>query len=85
MAASSSAAELAAAALARVEFQSPVPSDIAVSQSVEPFHISKVAQAAGITEDELEPYGSFKGKVRNTTAGLVTHDVWLSSDQLGTP
>jgi hypothetical protein len=56
--------ELTAAALARISFEAKVPSDITISQSVEPFHIAKVAAAAGILEHELEPYGSNKGKVK---------------------
>jgi hypothetical protein len=42
----------------------PVPSDIMVSQSISPFHITEVAKAAGILESEFEPYGRYKGKVR---------------------
>ena len=61
------ASSVTAEALARVTFQKPVPSDIAVSQSVEPLHISKIAEAAGILPEELELYGSYKAKVRNTT------------------
>ncbi len=57
-------AELTAAALERICFEKDVPSDITISQSVEPFHISKIATAAGIADDELEPYGSHKAKVR---------------------
>jgi len=57
-------AELTAAALKRITFEADVPSDINISQSVDPFHISEVAAAAGITSDELEPYGSHKAKVR---------------------
>ena len=56
-------ADLTGSALKRIIFENDVPSDIAISQSVEPFHISKVAAAAGIVDDELEPYGSHKAKV----------------------
>ncbi|CAE7221302.1 THFS [Symbiodinium sp. KB8] len=58
------ASSVTAEALARVTFQKPVPSDIAVSQSVEPLHISKLAEAAGILPEELELYGSYKAKVK---------------------
>jgi formyltetrahydrofolate synthetase len=42
---------------------SPVPSDIAIAQSVEPVHIQKIGEAAGILENELLPYGPLKAKV----------------------
>jgi len=45
------------------DFREPVPSDIAVSQSVKPLHISEVGKAAGIQTDELFPYGTDKAKV----------------------
>lgn len=51
-------------AASRVEYKRPVPSDIAISQSVDPLHISEVARAAGIQEDELELHGSSMAKVR---------------------
>lgn len=43
----------------------PVPSDIEISQAIEGSlpHISKVAEACGILESELEQYGRFKAKV----------------------
>lgn len=47
----------------RVEYKRPVPSDIAVSQSVTPLPIRKVAEAAGILPSELTPYGDDKAKV----------------------
>jgi formyltetrahydrofolate synthetase len=43
--------------------QVPVPSDIAISQSVTPLPIAKVAAACGVTEDELLPFGKYKGKI----------------------
>ena len=50
---------------------SPVPSDIEISQSITPFHISEVAKAAGILESEFEPYGRYKGKVLNVCDGHI--------------
>lgn len=41
-----------------------VPSDLEVSQSAKLQHISQVATAAGLLEDELELYGRYKAKVR---------------------
>ena len=46
-----------------ISLRNPVPSDIEVSQSITPFHISDVAKASGILECEFEPYGRYKGKV----------------------
>jgi formyltetrahydrofolate synthetase len=46
----------------------PVPSDIEVSQSIEPVHITEIAAAAGILPEELEPYGRYKAKVRTRGA-----------------
>ncbi len=40
-----------------------VPSDIQISQALEPIHISKIAEDAGIQEDELDLYGPHKAKV----------------------
>jgi len=42
---------------------SPVPSDIAIAQSIIPIHIREIAKAAGIKEEELEYYGNAKAKV----------------------
>ena len=47
----------------RVKYVVPVPSDITVSQSLEPFHISEVAAAAGILPSELDLYGPQMAKV----------------------
>lgn len=41
----------------RVTVRSPVPSDIAVSQSVEHYRIDEIASAAGILPEELVPFG----------------------------
>lgn len=40
-----------------------VPSDIEISQAAECLPITKIAEAAGILEDELIPYGKYKAKV----------------------
>ena len=40
-----------------------VPSDIEISQAAEVIPISKIAEAAGILEEELIPYGRTKAKV----------------------
>jgi methylenetetrahydrofolate dehydrogenase (NADP+)/methenyltetrahydrofolate cyclohydrolase/formyltetrahydrofolate synthetase len=41
----------------------PVPSDIAISRSQHPKHITRIAKEIGIAPHELEPYGAYKGKV----------------------
>ncbi|CAN0000064.1 unnamed protein product, partial [Choristocarpus tenellus] len=51
--------------LTREQLIHPVPSDIAVSQSLDGSlqHISDLAEGCGILESELEPYGRLKAKV----------------------
>lgn len=46
-----------------LKLQTPVPSDIAISRSQHPKHISLVAHEVGIMPHELEPYGASKAKV----------------------
>jgi formyltetrahydrofolate synthetase len=46
-----------------IELKKPVGSDIEISQSVTPIHISEIARNAGILDEELELYGSTKAKV----------------------
>ena len=41
----------------------PVPSDIAISQSVRPSNIATIAKSCGILPDEIELYGNTKAKV----------------------
>jgi len=41
----------------------PVPSDIEVSQSVDPLDIRDIARGIGILDDELELYGKYKAKI----------------------
>eukprot|EP00640_Fibrocapsa_japonica_P000601 CAMPEP_0113953164 /NCGR_PEP_ID=MMETSP1339-20121228/90823_1 /TAXON_ID=94617 /ORGANISM="Fibrocapsa japonica" /LENGTH=638 /DNA_ID=CAMNT_0000961877 /DNA_START=26 /DNA_END=1942 /DNA_ORIENTATION=+ /assembly_acc=CAM_ASM_000762 len=52
-----------AAMLEREQLRDPVPSDIEISQSVEPTVITDIAEAAGILSGELEMYGKYKAKV----------------------
>jgi formyltetrahydrofolate synthetase len=54
---------LIAEASARVQYLTPVPSDIAVSQALAPLHIARVAESAGILDAELDLYGKTKAKV----------------------
>lgn len=45
--------------------QTPVPSDIEIAQSIQPKHISQIAEAAlELHPDEYELYGCHKAKVR---------------------
>jgi formyltetrahydrofolate synthetase len=41
----------------------PVPSDIQISQAVNPVHIASIAENCGIGPDEYELYGITKAKV----------------------
>lgn len=60
---SSAAHPLISEAAARVKYESPVPSDIDISQSVEPLDISRVAEIAGILPSEVERYGRHQAKI----------------------
>lgn len=44
-----------------------MPTDIEIAQSVTPRPIADVAADAGLTPDELEPYGRYKAKISLTT------------------
>jgi formate--tetrahydrofolate ligase len=46
-----------------VTYLNPVPSDIEVSQSIIPMRIDKIAEAAGLMDDEFDLYGKTKAKV----------------------
>lgn len=48
----------------KLDLVKPVPSDYEISRNQVPKHISDVATESGITSDELEPYGSYKAKVK---------------------
>ncbi len=41
-----------------------MPSDLQIAQAAEVKHIDEIAERAGIQQDELEPYGKTKAKVR---------------------
>ena len=49
--------------MGKLQCKSPVPSDISVAQSSTPLHISEIAQAAGLSPDEYDLYGTTKAKV----------------------
>lgn len=55
--------ELAEKAKARLKIQEKVPSDVEISQSVEPFPIQDLARAYGIPDEHLDLYGATKAKV----------------------
>lgn len=42
---------------------SPVPSDIDVAQSIPPLPIKEIADSIGLTDDDYDMHGKFKGKV----------------------
>jgi formyltetrahydrofolate synthetase len=64
---------LVSEASARVKYANPVPSDIEVSQSLEPYHIGKIAASANILEEELEYYGRRKAKVSLAVRDRLKH------------
>lgn len=47
----------------KVVFRTPVPSDIEISQSIQPAPITEIAAALGLQAGECLPYGSSKAKV----------------------
>ena len=56
-----------------IKLKSPVPSDIAISRSQHPKHISQVANEIGIAPHELEPYGAYKAKVDLSLLSRLAH------------
>jgi len=48
----------------RLVCKNPVPSDLDVAQSVNPFHIEEIAADSGINKEELILYGETKAKVK---------------------
>ncbi|CAM8878893.1 unnamed protein product [Rhodiola kirilowii] len=49
--------------LRKLDVLSPVPADIDVANSVEPFHISDIAQTLNLTPKHYDLYGKYKAKV----------------------
>lgn len=47
-----------------LNLQKPVPSDYEISREQTPKHITEIANESGILPQELEPYGSYKAKVK---------------------
>ncbi|KAK5198043.1 tetrahydrofolate synthase [Exophiala xenobiotica] len=56
-----------------IKIQSPVPSDIAISRSQHPRHITHIAHDVGIAPHELEPYGAYKAKVDLSLLSRLEH------------
>ncbi len=42
--------------------QKPVPEDIVIAQSIEPVHITKIAEQLGLLPEEFDLYGVHKAK-----------------------
>lgn len=49
--------------LRKVEVVSPVPADIDIANSVEPFHISEIAKELNLSPTHYDLYGKYKAKV----------------------
>ncbi|KAK9128549.1 hypothetical protein Syun_017346 [Stephania yunnanensis] len=47
----------------RLEVQSPVPADIDIANSVEPLHVSEIAQSLNLSSTHYDLYGKYKAKV----------------------
>ncbi|KIW89037.1 uncharacterized protein Z519_10522 [Cladophialophora bantiana CBS 173.52] len=56
-----------------IKLQKPVPSDIEVSRSQHPRHITQIAADIGIAPHELEPYGAHKAKVDLSILSRLAH------------
>ncbi|XP_017984780.1 PREDICTED: formate--tetrahydrofolate ligase-like isoform X2 [Theobroma cacao] len=47
----------------KLEVVSPVPADIDIANSVEPFHISEIAKDLNLSSNHYDLYGKYKAKV----------------------
>lgn len=47
----------------KLEVVSPVPADIDIANSVQPLHISQIAQELNLSPDHYDLYGKYKAKV----------------------
>lgn len=47
----------------KLEVVSPVPADIDIANSVEPLHISEIAQELNLNPQHYDLYGKYKAKV----------------------
>lgn len=47
----------------KLQVVSPVPADIDIANSVEPFHISEIAQDLNLSPNHYDLYGKYKAKV----------------------
>lgn len=48
----------------KLSLQTPVPSDYEISRNQTPKEITEVARESGLLDSEVEPYGSYKAKVK---------------------
>ena len=49
--------------LRKLQVESPVPADIDIANSVEPFHISEIAKELNLSPERYDLYGKYKAKV----------------------
>ncbi|XP_065861735.1 formate--tetrahydrofolate ligase isoform X2 [Euphorbia lathyris] len=54
---------MSSSTLRKVEVVSPVPADIDIANSVQPFHISQIAHQLNLTPNHYDLYGKYKAKV----------------------
>ncbi|KAF6141828.1 hypothetical protein GIB67_003199 [Kingdonia uniflora] len=47
----------------QLQVVSPVPADIDIANSLQPLHISRIAQSLNLTSNHYDPYGKYKAKV----------------------
>lgn len=51
----------------KLQVVSPVPADIDIANSVEPLHISEIAQELNLSSNHYDLYGKYKAKVKYHT------------------
>lgn len=61
----------------KLQVVSPVPADIDIANSVEPLHISEIAQELNLSPNHYDLYGKYKAKVKYHTT--LMHQYYLFS------
>lgn len=62
----------------KLQVVSPVPADIDIANSVEPLHITEIAQELNLSPNHYDLYGKYKAKVKYDTTTLM-HQYYLFS------
>lgn len=54
----------------KLEVASPVPADIDIANSIDPLHISEIAQDLNLKPEHYDLYGKYKAKVKLFAFGV---------------